>query len=675
MVSVTTSFFETLIASNGLFGVVDSTDGSTYSANLFVVAVAFLLGIWMALNLILWGAARYKDSVELARRVKFGLRLGFRRRAPEAARRLRVSFAACFAVGVCSWILLSKQTEEVSEISSITVEKSELLNDVSYVKNAVASGAASLADFVQTTFARYERHVPANEVDSENALEETKDGAEGRPIEASEESDEEEPDESFGDGQHTIAFVNYVNNSADSENVSQNWTRSENNDAASSSVEDVQISPLRENQYSTAPPAVASELKNEQPKPSDNLRVEKPILSSALDDTFFYQTVVSRGENPLVQLFNAGAVNTSGYNKVQQTSVIFAPEDNKASFIGQDSVGTVEEDKTILERIDEESNRIGAFIRRFVVAIEVTHKATSSQKDEDETGAGFLTTYLGRTFVITNYHVVDEIATKDAVRIYASNNEPFSPKKILTCPELDIAVLEIDPKQLPSDGSWSCCVFGDSSTVQVANAVFAVGSPFGLEKSIAYGHVSSLRRCNQDLVRSNANKLPEYFQLDAAINPGNSGGPLCNTRGEVIGIVTAIATTSGKNEGVAFAIPSNMFLRVVKTLVDKGEWRRSRLGVELSPATRADLSSTGLTGVFGAKIHDIQRGSPAGQAGLHTGDVIIAFNGDPVADDLQLSRQIAIADPEEKARLSVVRGNRFFEMEVSLRSAHDSSRK
>lgn len=674
MVSVTTSFFETLIASNGLFGVVDSTDGSTYSANLFVVAVAFLLGIWMALNLILWGAARYKDSVELARRVKFGLRLGFRRRAPEAARRLRVSFTACFAVGVCSWILLSKQTEEVSEISSITVEKSEILNDVSYVKNAVASGAASLVEFVQATFARDERQVPADAADSENASEEAKDGTEWSPIEASGESDEEESDESFGDGQHTIAFVNYVNNSAESENVSQNWASSENGDAAPSSAENAQISPLRENQYSTAPSAVASELKKEQPKSSGNLRVEKPILSSALDDAFFYQTVVSRGENPLVQLFNVGAVNTSDYNKVQQTNAVFAPDGNKASYI-ENSVGTVEGNKTILEQIDEESNRIGAFIRRSVVAIEVTHKAASSQKDEDETGAGFLTTYLGRTFVITNYHVVDEIATRDAVRIYASNNEPFSPKRILTCPELDIAVLEIDPKQLPSDGSWSCCVFGDSSTVQVANAVFAVGSPFGLEKSVAYGHVSSLRRCNQDLVRSNVNKLPEYFQLDAAINPGNSGGPLCNTRGEVIGIVTAIATTTGKNEGVAFAIPSNMFLRVVKTLVDKGEWRRSRLGVELSPATRADLSSTGLTGVFGAKIHDIQRGSPAGIAGLHAGDVIIAFNGDPVADDLQLSRQIAIADPEEKARLSVVRGNRFFEMEVSLRSTRDSSRK
>ena len=674
MVSVTTSFFETLIASNELFGVVDSTDGSTYSANLFVVAVAFLLGIWMALNLILWGAACYKDRVELARRVKFGLRLGFKRRVPEAARRLRMSFAVCFAVGVCSWILLSKQTEEVSEISSITVEKSDILNDVSYVKNAVASGAASLVEFVQATFARDERQVPADDADSENASEEAEDGTEWSPIEASGENDEEESDESFGDGQHTIAFVNYVNNSADSENVSQNWSSSENGDATPSSAENAQISPLRENQYSTAPSAVASELKKEQPKSSGNLRVEKPILSSALDDAFFYQTVVSHGENPLVQLFNVGAVNTSDYNKVQQTNAVFAPDGNKASYI-EDSVGTAEANKTILEQIDEESNRVGAFIRRSVVAIEVTHKAASSQKDEDETGAGFLTTYLGRTFVITNYHVVDEIATKDAVRIYAANNEPFSPKRILTCPDVDIAVLEIDPKQLPSDGSWSCCVFGDSSTVQVANAVFAVGSPFGLEKSVAYGHVSSLRRCNQDLVRSNVNKLPEYFQLDAAINPGNSGGPLCNTRGEVIGIVTAIATTTGKNEGVAFAIPSNMFLRVVKTLVDKGEWRRSRLGVELSPATRADLSSTGLTGVFGAKIHDIQRGSPAGIAGLHAGDVIIAFNGDPVADDLQLSRQIAIADPEEKARLSVVRGNRFFEMEVSLRTTRDSSSK
>ena len=325
----------------------------------------------------------------------------------------------------------------------------------------------------------------------------------------------------------------------------------------------------------------------------------------------------------------------------------------------------------ILEQIDEESNRVGAFIRRSVVAIEVTHKAASSQKDEDETGAGFLTTYLGRTFVITNYHVVDEIATKDAVRIYAANNEPFSPKRILTCPELDIAVLEIDPKQLPSDGSWSCCVFGDSSTVQVANAVFAVGSPFGLEKSVAYGHVSSLRRCNQDLVRSNVNKLPEYFQLDAAINPGNSGGPLINDNGQVIGMNTAKIVNT-KYEGMGFSIPSNKVAEIVNKLIRYGYVNdRGTIGIQ---GTTCNLYESKLKNVpQGMVITSISATGALAGLDVRTQDIITAINGVRVRSSIEFIDELSKYKPGDVVTLSIFRvtgretmPSYTFEVEVTL---------
>jgi serine protease Do len=189
---------------------------------------------------------------------------------------------------------------------------------------------------------------------------------------------------------------------------------------------------------------------------------------------------------------------------------------------------------------------------------------------------------------------------------------------------------------------------------------------------MSMGHVSALRRTTDDVNASNSNTsninvLSEFIQLDASINPGNSGGPLYNSRGKVVGMVTLIATRTGANEGIAFAIPSNVFLRVAKSLIDhKGEWRRSRLGVELTPATRADLASTSINKTCGAKIVRVVANSPAVNAGLRAGDLILTYNGETVLNDSQLNRMIALTDSREKVRLGVLRGNQFFELESSV---------
>ncbi len=331
------------------------------------------------------------------------------------------------------------------------------------------------------------------------------------------------------------------------------------------------------------------------------------------------------------------------------------------------------QEKSILEEIDAEFNRISDRVKTSVLPIETRKKAqNASQKIEEETGTGFLTQYLDRVFLITNRHVVADAASRRSVRVFLPNQKVISPTKIMTCVDFDLAVLELDPAELPRDGSVSLCFFGDSDTLRVANLVGTVGSPFGLENTVTYGHVGALRRRRLPLNKTRKNSLQEFIQIDASINPGNSGGPLFNSRGEVVGVVTAIATTSGKNEGVAFAIPINLALEVVKATIDAGGWRRSHMGVELEPATRTDVAATNLPGVFGAKIVSVQPLSPAEKAGLRGGDVVLTFDGKVIEDDAHLARLIAIGDAERGATLQILRGSKVYKLQTALKQGEIS---
>lgn len=323
---------------------------------------------------------------------------------------------------------------------------------------------------------------------------------------------------------------------------------------------------------------------------------------------------------------------------------------------------------SILEQIDAEFNRISDRVKTSVLPIETRKKTkNASQKVERETGTGFLTQYLDRIFLITNRHVVADAESREAVKVFLPNQKTISPTKIMTCVDFDLAVLELNPAELPQDGSVSLCFFGDSDSLQAMNFVGTVGNPFGLENTVTYGRVGSPRRRSLPLNKTQKNSLQEYIQIDASINPGNSGGPLYNARGEVVGVVTAIATTSGKNEGVAFAIPINLALEVVKATIDAGGWRRSRLGVELAPATRDDVEAANLPGVFGAKVVKVEQRSPAEKAGVRAGDVVLTFDGETVEDDAHLARLIAIRNAERGATLQILRGARVFELKTGFK--------
>ena len=346
------------------------------------------------------------------------------------------------------------------------------------------------------------------------------------------------------------------------------------------------------------------------------------------------------------------------------------PSEERASSIAsvRYEARAAEEEKPLLERIDAEFLRIGERVQKSVLSIETLKRTkTKSTKKTVETGCGFLFQYADKVYLATNMHVVKDAATNKNVSIFLPDRTTIHPTKILTCADFDLAALELDPATLPSDGSVSLCYFGDSDELRVSNFVGTIGNPFGLRNTVTYGHVSSLQRRKNEFTTEGEQSLLEYVQIDAAINPGNSGGPLYNSRGEGVGVVAAIATTTGKSEGVAFAIPINLALSVLKSTIDAGGWSRSRMGVELETASRADFQGVVDWPIkSGSKIVGVNANSPAERAGLRRGDVVVEFDGEAIEDDVHFARMIAIADVSKDASLKFLRGARLLETSARL---------
>ena len=327
-----------------------------------------------------------------------------------------------------------------------------------------------------------------------------------------------------------------------------------------------------------------------------------------------------------------------------------------------------EESKSLLERIDAESLRIGERVRKSVLSIETVKRAkTKSTKSAVETGCGFLFQYKDKIYLATNMHVVKDAATNKSVKIFLPDRTTIHPTKIMTCADFDLAALELAQATLPTDGSVALCYFGNSDDLRVSNFVGTIGNPFGLRDTVTYGHVSSLQRRKNDFTSEGEQSLLEFIQLDAAVNPGNSGGPLYNARGEVVGVVAAIATTTGKSEGVAFAIPINLALKALKLTIDAGGWSRSHMGVELETASRADFQGVVDWPIkSGSKIVGVNANSPAERAGLRRGDVVVEFDGEAIEDDVHFARLIAVADVSRDANVKFLRGARLLQTSARL---------
>jgi len=212
--------------------------------------------------------------------------------------------------------------------------------------------------------------------------------------------------------------------------------------------------------------------------------------------------------------------------------------------------------------------------------------------------------------------------------------------------------------------------WGDSSKLQIGEWVLAIGSPFQLSATVTAGIVSATGRTNVGFA-----DYEDFIQTDAAINPGNSGGALINIRGELVGINTGIFSQSGGYQGIGFAVPSNLARHVIDDLMKYGEVRRGSIDFRVESMTDPEVAEQVGAGMRGALVTQMYRNSASYEAGLRPGDVIVAFNGQNVADASQLRRLVADAKIGTTAALKVVRNGRPAELKIAIESSASTVRR
>jgi serine protease Do len=257
-------------------------------------------------------------------------------------------------------------------------------------------------------------------------------------------------------------------------------------------------------------------------------------------------------------------------------------------------------------------------------------------------------------YVLTNNHVVQGASD---VRVTLPDRRELRAKIVGTDPKTDIALLRIQGNDFP------VVRWGDSTKVRVGDWALAFGDPLGLGPTVTAGIISAMGRGNVGIV-----DYEDFIQTDAAINPGNSGGPLMNADGELIGINTAIATSGGGrgNQGIGFAVPSNLAREVIRQIEQHGHVIRGWLGVAVQDVTPAMGQALDLKTPSGALVSEIQDNSPAGRAGLQRGDVIVEVDGRPVTDSRTLRMNIAEAAPGTTVKLGVMRGSKRMDINATL---------
>ncbi len=347
--------------------------------------------------------------------------------------------------------------------------------------------------------------------------------------------------------------------------------------------------------------------------------------------------------------FATGAVSMVFLNGGVQPPAAVAGVQDKAVF--QKASGTTTENLATIRSLDEAFANLTDFVAPAVVHIRAS---SNSQRDElgrrmgavAGDGAGFI--YRADGYIITNDHVAGGY---DKVTVVLKDGREFE-GKVIRAPESDIAVVKISASNLPS------LKLAESKKVRPGQFAIAFGTPFGLENSVTIGHVSALGRANtvpdMDLPQG-ARYYPDMIQTDAAINRGNSGGPLVNIDGQVIGMNTAIFSTTGGSNGVGFAIPSDQVGLIAELLIKDGKLTRSLLGVVPTNLKEYQLKEKGISG--GALVEEVQPGSAADKAGIEKGDVVIRIEQDQIRNQIDLRNSMLKHRPGATVSVEVLRGS------------------
>jgi Do/DeqQ family serine protease len=320
----------------------------------------------------------------------------------------------------------------------------------------------------------------------------------------------------------------------------------------------------------------------------------------------------------------------------------------------------------ILSRVGEAMAEVASAVKPAIVNISTTHSVKVQGMPEPFLNDPFFRKFFGEEFrhlekpreqkrtslgsgvivdrdgyILTNYHVIKDA---DTIKVKLSDKREFPGKVIGADAKTDLAVIKINSNHLP------VLRWGDSDKLKVGETVIAVGNPFALSQTVTSGIVSATGRANVGIA-----DYEDFIQTDAAINPGNSGGALVNVRGELVGINTAIFSTSGGYQGIGFAIPSSMAKVVMDSLVKKGKVVRGWLGVSIQPITPELAKQFNVKEENGALVADVVEDGPAEKAGIQRGDVIVDYDGKAVVDPGTLRNMVAATSPGKDVSLKVVR--------------------
>lgn len=348
--------------------------------------------------------------------------------------------------------------------------------------------------------------------------------------------------------------------------------------------------------------------------------------------------------------------------------LVEVPAENKMRYVnlpGAEPGGVIDFTQAVAQSIDAVVHVKTKVFREY--AVNPFYEFFFGEQDRSEPtpvlgfGSGVIISKNG--FIVTNNHVIDR---SDEVVVVLNDKREFEAKVVGTDPTTDLALLKVEEKGL------SFLNFGDSDELMLGEWVLAIGNPYNLTSTVTAGIVSAKAR-NINILSSQEFSIESFIQTDAAVNPGNSGGALINTKGELVGINTAIASRTGAFTGYSFAVPVTIVQKIVKDLMEYGAVQRAILGVTIQDVSAELAKENNLEALKGVYVNGVRDGGAAREAGIKSGDVILSIDGVPVNSSAALQEQVSKYRPGEEVKVELDRKGSLKHFDVVLRNLEGST--
>ncbi len=381
-------------------------------------------------------------------------------------------------------------------------------------------------------------------------------------------------------------------------------------------------------------------------------------------------TMIKRISISIITALLTGAVTLLGYKMFfESAEVTIVKEDSPNSFVrmavpmpSSGSVDFVEAAEFALPTVVHVKTATKMQQRRPANPLEEFFFGPRPNQPQIQRGTGSGVIVSSDGYIVTNNHV---IANASEIEVVLHDGREMPAKVIGTDPSTDLALMKIEQVDL------NYAVFANSDAVKVGEWVLALGNPFNLTNTVTHGIISakgrSINIINRHLQGANT-AIEAFIQTDAAVNPGNSGGALVNTRGELVGINTAISSRSGSFEGYSFAIPSNIVKKVMDDIVEFGVVQRAFIGVQISELSQTKARELKLDNRNGVLVNGISKGGAAEDAGIKEDDVIVSIDGKEVRTPAQLQERIGRKRPGDVVAVEVIRSGKSKTFEIILRN-------